>query len=119
MNNLINNSKSAELLKLTPSRIFKKEFGDVGEKAFFKIIDGKSTTSPIDLEVSNYIVFPSGFSVDKDYLERKREIKLGTLYLVKKSGISNVCSSTSESAYFIRVQPQKYIGLAEYRHLEN
>jgi Zn-dependent peptidase ImmA (M78 family) len=119
MNNLISKSKSDELLKLSPAKIFKKEFGDVGEKSFFKIIDGKSAAMPIDLEVSNYISLPSDFLVDKVFLEKKQEGKLGTLYLAMKSGISNVYSNISESAYFIRIQPQDYVGLAEYRHLEN
>jgi len=119
INNLISKLKSDELLRLNPAKIFKKEFGNVGEKSFFKIIDGKSAAMPIDLEVSNYIVLPSEFLVDNVFLEKKLESKLGILYLVKKSGISNVYSNTSESAYFIRIQPQNYVGLAEYRHLEN
>lgn len=119
VNRLIKDLKSFELLKLTPAKIFKTNLGSVEEKSFFKIIDGKSAGKPIDLEVSNYIMLPSDFIVDNQFLEKKHEIQEGALFLTKKPGISSVHSSKTEISYFIRIQPQNYIGFAEYRHLEN
>ncbi len=119
VNRLISDSKSMELLKLTPAKIFKAKFRDIEEKSFFKIIDGKCNVKPVDLEVSNYIVLPSDFIVDGEFLEKKQESQIGTLFLAKKPGISSVHSNKTETSYFIRIQPQNYIGFAEYRHLEN
>jgi Zn-dependent peptidase ImmA (M78 family) len=119
MNNLITTAKAEGSLKLSPAKIFKQEFGDVEDKSFFKIIDGKSTGMSIDLEVSNYIVLPDDFLVDNEFLEEIKDSRLGMLYKAKKSGISNVYSFTTESAYFVRIQPKNYIGLAAYRHFED
>ena len=119
INRLISDLKSVELLKFTPAKIFKTHFGDVEEKSFFKIIDGKCNIKPIDLEVSNYIILPSDFIVDNEFLEKKHETGIGSLYLAKKPGISSVHSNKTEVSYFVRLQPQSYIGFAEYRHLEN
>lgn len=119
VNRLINDLKSIELLKFTPAKIFKAHFRNVEEKSFFKIIDGKCNPKPIDLEVSNYIVLPSDFIVDDDFLDKKYEAQLGSLFLAKKPGISSVHSNKTETSYFIRIQPQNYVGFAEYRHLEN
>jgi hypothetical protein len=119
VNRLITGSKAIELSKLTPAKIFKANFKDVEEKSFFKIIDEKCCAKPVDLEVSNYIVLPSDFIVDDEFLERKHEAQIGTLFLAKKTGILSVHSNKTETSYFIRVQPQNYIGFAEYRHLEN
>jgi Zn-dependent peptidase ImmA (M78 family) len=119
MNNLITMEKAAQLQKLTPAKIFKQEFGEVVKNSFFKIMDGKGVTTPIDLEVSNYIVLPAEFLVDCDFLDKKQDTRIGALYQAKKSGITNVYSNASNTGYFLRIQPQHYIGLAEYRHLEN
>jgi hypothetical protein len=119
VNRLINDLKSIELLKFTPAKIFKAHFGNVEEKSFFKIIDGKCKPKSIDLEVSNYIVLPSDFIVNDDFLDKKYEAQLGSLFLAKRPGISSVHSNETETSYFIRIQPQNYVGFAEYRHLEN
>lgn len=117
VNNLIGEQKSISLNKMTPAKIFKAEFGEVDEKTFFKIMDGKSEINTIDLEVSNYIALPSEFNVSEEFLEKHKDSAVGTLYRAKKPGISSAHSG--EASYFIRIQPQNYIGFAEYRHLEN
>lgn len=119
VNMLMNEYKYIELSKHTPSKIFKKHFGNVEEKAYFKIIDFKTNSLPIDLEASNYLIIPHDFEVDNNYLEEVKSTEIGTLYLAKKSGISSIYSTISETSCFVRIQPQNYIGFAEYRHLEN
>lgn len=119
VNRLINDLKFIELLKLTPAKIFKAHFGDVEEKSFFKLIDEKYNAKPVDLEVLNYLVLPSDFIVDDEFLEKKHEAQAGTLFLAKKPGISSIHSNKTDVSYFIRIQLQNYIGFAEYRHLEN
>lgn len=114
---LINSSRSIELLRFTPARIFKDEFGTIEEKSHFKIIDGKTTCKPIDLEVSNLLILPSDFIPEDDLLEKRHETRLGTLFSAKRSGITSVHSTNREMNYFVRIQPKNYIGFAQYRHL--
>lgn len=118
INGLIKEYKYFELLKFSPRKIFKQEFGDLGEAVFFKIIDGKSILAPIDLEVSNYISIPSDFLVESDYLLKIHETENNILYQTIKSGISSIHSNLRDMNYFIRIQPEKYIGFTDYRHLE-
>jgi hypothetical protein len=119
VNRLIRNEKAIELSKYTPAKIFKSHVGIVEDKSYFKIIDIKNDNKPIDLEVNNYIVLPSNFEVNEDFLEKKQETAIGTLFLAKKPGISSIYSNCNDQSCFIRIQPQNYIGFADYRHLEN
>lgn len=118
INGLINEYKYYELLKFSPRKIFIQEFGDIGEAAFFKIIDGKGNLAPIDLEVSNYLSLPPDFIVETDYLFKIHESEKYILYQTLKAGISTVNSNVRDMSYFIRIQPEKYIGFTDYRHLE-
>jgi Zn-dependent peptidase ImmA (M78 family) len=118
-NRLIDVFKASELLKYTPAKIFQSYIGNVEEKTFFKIMDCRTDKKPIDLEVSNYLILPKDFQVDEDFLEKKQETAIGSLFLAKKSGIFSIHSNKIENSCFVRVQPQNYIGFADYRHLEN
>lgn len=119
INRLINEFKSMELSKLTPSKIFENEFGNVGEKSHFKIIDGLSDPMPVDLEISNYLILPEGFIIDDDFLEKKINTKTVSIFSAKKTGITSISSASGDISYFVRIQPKDYVGFATYRHLEN
>lgn len=120
VNGLINEFRSIELLKFTPAKIFQNYFGKVENKSFFKIVDELTHIQPIDLEINNFLVLPSSFLVDNEYLEKKLESEVGIVYVAKKTGISSIHSLKNNNInYFVRVQPQNYVGFAEYRHLEN
>jgi Zn-dependent peptidase ImmA (M78 family) len=118
-NRLINETKAMELSKYTPAKIFRSEFPAANGKSFFKFIDGKSDITLIDIEVSNYIFIPENFIVDEVYLKIELETDSGVLYKAVKSGISSINSKDGERNYFVRIQPESYVGFAEYRHLEN
>ena len=119
VNNLINESKASSLLKLTPAKIFKGRFGDIGDKSYFRVIDEYADLSVVDLEVSNYLVVPSTINIDNDYLEKIVDSKTECIYKARKAGICSAHSSDKKASYFIRIQPENYIGFAEYRHFEN
>lgn len=116
-NNLINDSKAASLLKLTPTKIFKTHFGTVEEKSYFKILDEYTDLAVVDLEVSNYIVLPPNTLIEGNSLEKIGTHELGCIYIARSPGIFT--ANNSGKSYFIRVQRENYIGFAEYRHLEN
>lgn len=118
VNRLINESKSVELLKLTPGKIFESMFGTIIDKSFFKIFDGKSDLTLIDLEVSNYLFLPKEFVVE-EHLQLKIETKTGVLYKAVRTGICTIFIPNTDCSYFVRIQPENYVGFAEYRHLEN
>lgn len=119
VNRLISTDKAVELSKFTPGRIFKSLVGTEVDKSYFKIVDIKNDGKPIDLEVSNYIILPQNYEVDVDFLEKKQVTKKGNLFQTLKSGISTIHSNSTDQNFNIRIQPQNYIGFADYRHLEN
>lgn len=119
VNNLINEARSIELLKLTPSKIFKSSFQNLEFNGFFKIIDRQTPSKTVDLETSNMLILPKNYVVDERFLEKKLETDFGNLFLTTKSGISSAYSNTDDDSFFIRVQPKNYVGFAEYRHLQN
>lgn len=117
VNGLINEIKATELLKLTPSKIFKSHFGAVEVKSYFKVIDEYFEPSVVDLEVSNYVILPHRTLLEGEFLEKMGTSNLGCIYIARIPGIFSACYSGK--SYFIRIQKENYIGLAEYRHLEN
>lgn len=119
VNKLTTDWKTIELLKYTPAKIFKSYIKDIEDKTFFKVIDIKDDTKPIDLETSNYIILPNDFEIDANFLEKNQETEVGSLFLAKKSGISSIHSNNNGNSCFVRIQPQNYNGFADYRHLEN
>lgn len=119
VNDLINESKADLLLKLTPAKIFKTYLGNVENKSYFKVIDQYSELSILDLEISNYIVLPYYMQVEGDYFDKQFDTKIGCMYIAKKAGISTAHSSDGKTSYFIRIQKENYLGLADYRHFEN
>ncbi len=119
VNKLTRDLKAQELLKYTPAKILRSYVGIVEETAFFKIIDAKTDSKPIDLETSSYIILPKDFEVDREYLKKKQDTPIGSLFLATKSGISSIRSNDDAFSCFIRIQPRNYIGFAQYRHLEN
>lgn len=114
--NLITFAKATELLKLTPSRLFKRLFGESLSPSYFKIIDQITNYLPVDLEESNYLLLPESFDVDNEFLELIQLTTYGKLYSARKTGITSISSSENESC-FVRIQPKNYVGFAEYRHL--
>lgn len=119
VNGLINEAKASALLKFTPRKILKSLFTSCVDNSFFKIIDGHSQLTVIDLEVSNYLIVPKGIQIEGVNLQKIGESTLGIGYLATKPGIVQIASIHGNLNSFVRIQNAQYIGLAEYRHLEN
>ena len=118
-NGIIDNSKALSLLKYNPAKILKNLFSIGVPNAHFKIIDGISPIKVIDLEVNNYIILPKDTEVEGSNLERKMGTTLGAAFIATKPGIVRVISKEKGLKAFVRIQSFQYVGLAQYRHLEN
>ncbi len=118
VNGIISETKAESLLKYTPAKILKDIFKSGNNKSHFKIIDGQSSLSTIDLEVSNYIILPPNLNIEGNHLEKYQKTALGSGYVAVKPGIVRASASDNSINYFIRIQNSNYIGLVENRHLE-
>lgn len=116
-NKLITSSKAELLLKQTPSKLLKGILGNEVLSAHFKIIDKDTQLKIIDLEVDNYIFLEPGIKIEGDNLKEFQVTTFGRAYRAIKAGI--VRAVNENGSCFIRIQNAKYVGLAEYRHLEN
>ncbi|RYD57617.1 MAG: ImmA/IrrE family metallo-endopeptidase [Sphingobacteriales bacterium] len=117
-NGLIDETKKRSLLKYSPAKILHELFGLEIKNSYFKIVDSKFPVSIVDLEVGNYVVLPLSAKVEGDHLQYVQTTRLGIGYRAIKSGVFRAAID-GESGHFIRIQKHGYIGLAEYRHLEN
>lgn len=117
IHNLISTAKEKELLKHSPAKLFKAITGLNDKATHFKIIDGFSQLSVIDLEVSNYIILPTSAKIEGNHLQEYTRTTTGTVFVAKRSGIVRAVYANTSS--FIRIQNMNYVGLVENRHLEN
>lgn len=118
-NNIISNSGATLLLRSTPGKILESILGSETSNTHFKIIDNMNSSSVIDMEALNYIILPSTASVTGNHLRKYKNTKIGIAYIAEQPGIVHIITDEGEENYFIRIQNSNYMGLAEYRHLEN
>ena len=72
----------------------------------------------LDAEVNMLILLPAGTETSGDTLVRERDLAAGRLFRTIRPGIAQVKSHGGDWSTFIRVAPETYVGLAQYRHLE-
>lgn len=114
---LITATKQKELLRHTPAKLFQTITGLNGKASHFKVIDGFSQLSVIDLEVGNYIILPASAEIEGYHLEGYCRNKTEAVFVAKSPGIVRALYAKTSS--FIRIQNANYVGLVENRHLEN
>ncbi len=117
VNGLINELKSAALLKYSPAKILQHLIGPTDYKPYFKIIDENAEVSVVDIETGSYIFLPEHTMIEGDHLHKLKKVEVGEAFVAEKPGIIRAVASSK--GYFIRIQNAGYNGLAEYRHLED
>jgi hypothetical protein len=118
-NKIISPAKEKSLLKFSPAKILDHLVGPELPKTHFKVFDCHSIISALDLEVLNYLILPSEFVIEGDHLKKLKELKNSNVYIANKPGIVRSFAANSNRSFFIRIQKSGYMGLAEFRHLEN
>lgn len=119
VNKLIRDTAGNALLKFTPAKILESIIGSNEGISNFKIIDGQTNLTAIDIEVNNLLILPANIEVEGEHLQKYKDTSLGIAYIAKKPGIVRAKTVDDSVSYFIKIQNAGYIGLAEYRHLES
>jgi len=83
------------------------------------IADRYSASPTIDVEVKTQLLLPAGTEVANGCLVHERDIADGRLFRAMQPGIVQAHADAGSWAAFIRVAPEEYVGLAQYRHLED
>jgi len=118
-NKLITDTKAISLLRQTPAKLLQQIMTIPVNNSHFKIIDNKTNITVIDLEVGNYLFLPYNSVVDGTHLRKLSTTDYGEAFIVEHAGIVRTTSFEGGPSFFIRIQKEGYIGLAENRHLED
>lgn len=119
--NMLSRGRAAALRQITPKAVRTEFLGSVTREPLI-VVDHHRTAPALDAEVKTVLILPHGAEVKCGGLAFERNLKAGRLFRAMKPGIFQ--ASAGDWAVFVRVAPvQKdgpygYIGLAQYRHLE-
>jgi hypothetical protein len=106
----------AELAKWTPQRIRKKLLGDADADGLV-ILDERHQTGGVDLEDGYALAVPTGAAVSGSVLSPRQPIAGFDVYDAIGRGRAKI--TTAHWHAEARVAPQKFIGNASYRFLED
>jgi Zn-dependent peptidase ImmA (M78 family) len=120
--NMLSRGRAAALQRVTPKALRMNILGTLTPDPMI-VVDRHRAAPTLDAEVKTLLVLPPGAKVAGDGLAFERELAVGRLFRAVKPGIFQ--ASAGDWAVFVRVAPvQKnepsygYIGLAQFRHLE-
>jgi hypothetical protein len=119
---MLSRGRAVALQRVKPKDLRMKILGAATRDPLI-IVDRCRTAPTLDTEVKTLLLLPPGTEVAGDGFAFESDLAVGRLFRAVKPGIFQVCAG--DWAVFVRVAPvQKrepfygYIGLAQYRHLE-
>jgi hypothetical protein len=113
----ITKNRAELLLKTQPSDIRAAILG-APSKSPLILADAHITAPTLDCEVGTYVMLPSGARPEGNALSYERDLLDGSLFRATRSGIVRL-EGTNGFSLFVRVSRAEYVGLAQYRHLED
>lgn len=119
--NMLSRGRASAMRRVTPKALHAEVLGALTREPLI-VVDQHRNAPTLDAEVKTLLLFPPGAKVTGCGLAFERDLEAGRLYRAIKPGIFQV--SVGEWAVFVRVapiqesEPYGYVGLAQYRHLE-
>jgi hypothetical protein len=110
--------RHAALASHTP-RSIRSSFLGYASKEPLIIVDERWNAPTIDAEEGHLIWLPAGVDIDGKVLLADRAVRGGMLYRAIVPGIARAYRTDGSWACFVRVARREYVGLADYRHLED
>jgi hypothetical protein len=110
--------RRAALARHTPRSIRNSFLGHTVNEPLI-IVDKEWSAPTIDAEEGHLIWLPAGVDVDGKVLLADRAVRGGMLYRAIAPGIGRAHRTDGVWACFVRVARREYVGLADYRHLED
>ena len=115
---LLSTSQARVLSGTTPKQISSRILGATAT-ARLVVADQWSTSPVIDVEVDTLLLLPLGAKATSSRLISVRTMGQGELFRAVFAGIVRVSADQCGWAAFVRISRSQYVGLAEYRHLED
>lgn len=83
------------------------------------LLDAHFAAPTLDIEINHLVIAPSGAIPDSDILASAGSTTFGSLYRAVKRGTVELFIPNSSWVAVIRVAPERFVGLARYRYLED
>lgn len=115
--NMLSRPRATVLKKQTPSAIRAALLGSLSSEPLV-VVDSLWGRSVVDVEVGMNILLPTGTEPDNESIAFVRDLSAGRLFEASRCGIVRVIQPDTGWAVFVRIARRQYVGLAEFRHLE-
>ena len=116
--NMISKVRAADLRRVTPKALRAKTLGALTPEPLI-LADLHRAAPTLDIEVNTLLLLPPGSKTNGDSLVHERDLANGSLFRAVRPGIVQASTDIDTWAVFVRVAPEAYVGLAQYRHLED
>ena len=116
--NMVSRGRAATLKRISPRTLRADILGSPTPEPLI-ITDRNSVRPTLDTEVNMLVLVPAGTETSGATLSPEGDLATGRLFRTVRPGIAQVKSHGGDWSAFIRVAPQAYVGLAQYRHLED
>jgi|HubBroStandDraft_6_1064221.scaffolds.fasta_scaffold115151_2 Zn-dependent peptidase ImmA (M78 family) len=116
--NSLSKDRADVLKRATPKSIRTEILGEATEEPLI-MVDAHYSSPTLDSEVGSRVLLPRGAQVESNNFQYERSLPAGMLFRAIRPGIVRAKVPNGPFAVFLRVARKEYIGLAQYRHLED
>ena len=116
--NMISRTRAAALQRVTPKALRADILGALTPEPLI-VADRHRAGPTIDAEVNMLLLLPPGTATTGTGLAYERDLANGRLFRAVRPGIVQAAADSGAWAAFVRIAPEAYVGLAQYRHLED
>lgn len=116
--NMITRARSLALQRSTPKALRTDILGALTPEPLI-VADRHHAGPTLDAEVKMLLLLPPGTETTGASLAHERDLPNGRLFRAVRPGIVQASAESGAWAAFVRVAPEAYVGLAQYRHLED
>jgi hypothetical protein len=113
--NMLSRGRAAALQRVTPKAVRADILGALTPEPLI-IADHYRAAPTLDVEVNTLVLLPPSTEAGGRGLVFERELANGRLFRAVHPGI--IQATAGPWAAFVRIAPEAYVGLAQYRHLE-
>lgn len=116
--NMISRARATALQRVTPKALRADILGALTPEPLI-VADRHRAGPTLDAEVKMLLLLPPGTETTGASLAYVRDLASGRLFRAVQPGIVQASADDGAWAAFVRIAPEAYVGLAQYRHLED
>ena len=115
---MISHARATTLGRVTPKAIRADLLGRATSEPLV-VADRHRLYPTLDAEVTNLLLLPTGTETTGTSMAYERDLASGRLFRAVRPGIVHAHANSGAWSVFVRIAPLSYVGLAQYRHLED